>query len=134
MSPDKESELRRKYPLVYGREFLNGEGFRCCDGWYGILDLLGQDLTAIIAAWPEEGRAELAMCQVKEKFGTLRAYPYGGAWPPGMGEAIDRAEERSKRTCEGCGQPGTLRARGFVRTLCDECEAAREADPRRLWH
>jgi hypothetical protein len=134
MSPDKESELRRKYPLVYGREFLNGEGFRCCDGWYDILDRLGAELEPLIAALPEDERADCALCQVKEKFGTLRAYPWGAMKGLPMNAAIDRAEQASAETCEGCGKPGTLRGRGFVRTLCDECEAAREADPRRLWH
>jgi len=39
--------------------------------------------------------------------------------------AIDMAEAMSYRTCEKCGQPGTERSDGWIRTLCDNCEERR---------
>ena len=38
-------------------------------------------------------------------------------------EAISEAEEESARTCETCGNPGTLN--GGWGTLCDECRERR---------
>lgn len=55
--------------------------------------------------------------QVKEKFGTLRFYVREAT--PEQYALIEFAEAMSARTCEKCGSPGTPRAGGWVRTLCD---------------
>jgi hypothetical protein len=55
--------------------------------------------------------------QVKEKFGTLRIYAdYITDYQHG---AINMAENMSAVTCEVCGDRGTLRGGGWLRTLCD---------------
>lgn len=61
--------------------------------------------------------------QVKEKFGTLRFYMT--AHNPGITEAIRAAEAASAITCEDCGDPGTPRQNGWLRTLCDTCNDTR---------
>ena len=56
--------------------------------------------------------------QVKEKFGTLRFYYYGGdEYISGL---VDMAEGMSARTCEECGAPGAIRTGGWIKTLCDK--------------
>lgn len=59
--------------------------------------------------------------QVKEKFGGLRFYYSGGDdCVYGM---VRMAESWAARTCETCGERGSLRHGGWVRTLCDKHEA-----------
>jgi hypothetical protein len=55
--------------------------------------------------------------QVKEKFGTLRFYYYGGDDYCRGVEAM--ADSMTARTCEDCGNPGKLLAQGWYRTLCE---------------
>jgi hypothetical protein len=38
-----------------------------------------------------------------------------------VGKLVSKAEAASYEICEGCGAPGKLRGRGWVRTLCDDC-------------
>jgi hypothetical protein len=56
--------------------------------------------------------------QIKEKFGTLRFYYWGGDDYCRGVESM--AESMSAVTCEVCGSPGKLRNGGWVQTLCDE--------------
>lgn len=63
--------------------------------------------------------------QIKEKFGGLRFYYEGGDEQVfGM---VRMAEAWASRTCEQCGEPGTLRPGGWVQTLCDKHEEERQA-------
>lgn len=39
-----------------------------------------------------------------------------------VGEIVYKAEEDSYKICESCGAPGKVRGRGWVRTLCDDCD------------
>jgi hypothetical protein len=55
--------------------------------------------------------------QVKEKFGTLRFYYYGGDDYCRGVEAL--ADSLSAVTCEDCGSPGRLLTQGWHRTLCE---------------
>ena len=79
-------------------------------GWAGIVDRLITDLLEL--GW--DGKVS----QVKEKFGGLRFYICGGTEE--MFDRIDRAESESLETCEECGEPGTLKDGGWLRTLCKE--------------
>lgn len=56
--------------------------------------------------------------QIKEKFGGLRFYYYGG--DDYIRGVVTMAEEMSYRTCEECGAPGTSTESGWIRTLCKE--------------
>lgn len=63
--------------------------------------------------------------QVKEKFGGLRFYYHGGDdFVDGM---VRMAESWAAQTCETCGDPGTIRHGGWVRTLCDKHEEEYQA-------
>ena len=57
--------------------------------------------------------------QVKEKFGGLRFYMTCGT--DEVYDLIGEAEALSYKTCEECGDTGSEKPTGWVRTLCDAC-------------
>lgn len=132
MTPEHEAELRRKYPRLYSEPYLHGDGhMRCGDGWFGVVHRLSLLLELEIAEMPEAEQPHYRADFVKEKFGTLT---FGmSKTTPVMIEMISEAEHESAETCEHCGKPGRLRSGGWIRTLCDECEAVpmrRKAEPK----
>lgn len=69
---------------------------------------------------------DLAVLQVKEKFGGLRFYvgSVSNEVAKEVFAAIDAAEARSLEICEECGAAGKLREdRRWLATLCDACAA-----------
>ncbi len=108
-------------------------GFGIGDGWYTIINSLCNQIQHYVD-WKQEqkekyGRGEgcpqVIATQVKEKFGGLRFYYDGGdAVVDGM---VRMAESWAANTCEECGKPGQMRTSGWIRTLCDEHEAERQA-------
>ena len=68
---------------------------------------------------------QVIVTQVKEKFGTLRFYYDGG--DDVIDGMVRMAEAMSAVTGEECGVPGEQRQGGWIRTLCDEHEAAYQA-------
>ena len=67
---------------------------------------------------------QVVASQVKEKFGTLSFY-YGGG-DENVHGMVRMAESMSARMCETCGNPGKVRGRGWLTTLCDEHAEGRE--------
>lgn len=103
-------------------ESLMGFGFDCGDGWFGLLDALGETLRARQDAIDTECEA----VQVKEKFGTLRFYVRGrDAFCSG---AIDLAEALSARVCERTGAQGVLYGGAWVQTLSPELADGRKPE------
>lgn len=126
-------------------------GFECGDGWYKIIDELsakieklndeiklnndrareGAKAKALLQNGKEDqkdwdelhGKPLIEAVQVKEKFGTLRFYlgPVPMEYDDQVYDWIREAEKASARTCEYCGEPGTTRGGGWIRTLCDRC-------------
>ena len=68
---------------------------------------------------------QVVVLQIKEKFGELRFY-YNGGDDKIYGMVV-MAEMWASHTCERCGDPGKLRAGGWMKTLCDKHEAERKA-------
>jgi hypothetical protein len=67
---------------------------------------------------------QVTLDQVKEKFGTLRFYYTGGdEYISGL---VSMAESMSGVTCEECSAPAETRGPGWIRTICNPCEEARE--------
>lgn len=120
MDKEKELELVEKYPNLfrqYGgnpKETCMAWGITCGNGWYKLIDELCEKLEpfGIVAA------------QVKEKFGGLRFYlnPVPPEHWDEIYKYIAEAEKKSLETCEECGKPGKRRGKGWIRTLCDQCE------------
>ena len=121
MNAKNTAYLIGRYPILYqGHEWpltqnLMAFGFECGDGWFKIIDQLSADITALDK---RDGTTTIAT-QVKEKFGGLRFYIQSGS--DAVFALIDEAEALSERTCEMCGEPGKLRGKGWVSTLCDSC-------------
>ena len=73
---------------------------------------------------------QVVATQVKEKFGTLRFYYYGGD------EYVQGVENMlaamSEVTCEVCSRPGTLFAQGWVVCRCPECRAQEQGQGARV--
>jgi hypothetical protein len=61
--------------------------------------------------------AQVIASQVKEKFGGLNFYYYGG--DEVIRGMVRMAESMSYRTCEECGAPGKANSHGWISTLCD---------------
>jgi hypothetical protein len=96
------------------------------DGWR---DLLERACVRIRAAVQADG-GSFQFTQIKEKYGTLRAYWHGALSPEAdaqVEEAIDLAEARSASTCEICGEPGRLYGGGWWTTRCAQHAEDRQA-------
>ena len=131
MKDELDKKLCDTYPALYRQRSLTPEescmhwGFAHGDGWYKIIDGLSKELTDYAA----EHKIVIEAAQVKEKFGTLSFYVtftpkiHWGA----IMAIIDKAEAASAVTCEMCGEPGKRRSGGWIRTLCDACEASKVA-------
>jgi len=132
MNEELDEALMRDFPMLYAQRHLPMTetcmcwGFGCGDGWEPIIRTLSAQLEWLNTM----GVCRVEAVQVKEKFGTLRFYeavkearqdlPAGMVWA-----LIETAEALSGQTCEDCGKFGRLREGGWLRTLCDECEAKR---------
>lgn len=151
MRDELDSQLVKKYPKIFKDRFADMTetcmcwGFECGDGWYQILDSLCSNIQSHIdwshkskehtLKWNEsnpdnqrevkEPVIQVVAVQVKEKFGGLRFYYDGG--DDVVYGMVRMAESWAARTCEECGQPGKIRNGGWIRTLCDEHEAERQA-------
>jgi hypothetical protein len=69
--------------------------------------------------WLDRIPTQMHFTQIKEKFGTLRAYTVGGdAYCEGV---VSMAEGMSGKICEACGVPGKSTKSGWIKTLCKEC-------------
>ena len=65
-----------------------------------------------------EACPQIFATQVKEKFGTLRFYYYGG--DDIVAAIVAMGESMSSVMCEVCGAPGHERGGGWIQTLCDK--------------
>jgi hypothetical protein len=128
-----EAELAEKFPDLFF-EADNAEkpvlmfGCECSDGWrqliYFACQLIDSHKKHIAQSNYEQAHkdnvAAFRWSQIKEKYGTLRLYHYGG--DEFISGVIAMAERMSAVTCEVCGSPGKARGGGWVRTLCDNCD------------
>ena len=99
-------------------------GFSCSDGWEPLIRALCEKIT---------GKG-ITVHQVKEKFGGLRFYYHSDSTDEDFLQieaAVHEAEERSYKTCERCGEPGTIDdTKGWSLTLCDTHKEERTATTR----
>jgi hypothetical protein len=107
-------------------------GFEHGDGWFDILWRLCEDLEPLVAEFEQASSSQFEVLQVKEKFGGLRFY-VNCRRNEAIRQRIGIAADESFRTCEICGQPGTLREARCIKTLCDEHNASEpgEREPKK---
>lgn len=79
-----------------------------------------EQLLGEIPVWlrNDEPVEHVVALQVKEKFGGLSFYYYGG--DEFVTGAVTLAGKMSYTICEECGSPGRVRSGGWIRTLCEE--------------
>ncbi len=122
MRKDLDQKLCEDFSLLY--KDRNGDPRQTCmvwgfpgDGWEPLIRRLSEKIEAAIRAMRVEDREHYYASQVKEKYGTLRFYMDASTFE--MNGWIDEAEAESAVTCETCGEPGSLRGTGWLRTACE---------------
>lgn len=107
----------RRLPIFYGLE--------CGDGWLDIIDEASKKIESYSNKKISEDSTFKGFVahQVKEKFGGLRFYV--SKHDAVIDEIIIEAEKACAKTCETCGNPGTVRRGGWLKNRCDDCENER---------
>ena len=119
--------MEEKYPKIFSQPY---GGFAVGVGWWPIIDNLCSNIQSHIDWWNTNRKdrpvvEQVVVRQIKEKFGGLRFYYDGGdEYVQGL---VRMAECWAALHCEECGKPGKTRGGGWIRTLCDEHEAERQA-------
>jgi hypothetical protein len=81
-----------------------------------------EDLEPLVAEFEVAGDPKFEVLRVKEKFGGLGFY-VNVVGMKRFANASESPQTSPFTTCEICGQPGTLRENGLIKTLCDEHDA-----------
>jgi len=137
MKKDLDNLLCERYPKIFKMRNASMQetcmcwGFEHGDGWFDIINSACKNIqhhtdlkrkqepyASMSDEEFEESHQPIA-AQVKEKFGGLRFYvDNADDYTSGV---IAMAESISYRTCETCGAPGKQTGRGWIRTLCENC-------------
>lgn len=120
MRMELEEKLVKDFPELFKgkdkslKQSLMAFGCECDDGWYPVI----RSMCHAIHQQLKHNEMEFEFTQVKEKYGGLRVYHFGGdAFIDGV---IAMAEEMAYKTCELCGSTGTLCNTGYwLKTLCE---------------
>jgi hypothetical protein len=126
MHKELEQKLVERWPRWFNtegdfRHTAMPRGFTHDDGWFDLLWRLCEDLETLVTEFEQASGLQFEILQVKEKFGGLRVYVNDAN--DAIHQRIETAIQESFHTCEVCGQPGTLREGGWIKTLCDEHDA-----------
>lgn len=119
--------MEEKYPKMFAQPY---GGFCVDKGWWSIIASLCANIQSHIDWWNKNHEKrpvidQVVVVQIKEKFGGLRFYYEGG--DDKIQGMVRMAEAWADHTCEECGKPGKSRNSGWIKTLCDEHAAEREA-------
>ena len=123
-------KMHESYPKMFSQPY---GGFAVGAGWWPIIESLCRQINSHVE-WKQnqlekyqrgEGCPDVVVAQIKEKFGGLRFYYDGG--DDVVDGMVRMAESWAAHSCEECGKPGKSRSGGWIRTLCDEHEAERQA-------
>lgn len=124
MKQELDDKLCKKYPKIFRdrhgdpKETAMCWGFEFGDGWYSLIDTLCYQIQQEAI----RENLDVTATQVKEKFGGLRFYIYGGN--NYIHNIISFSEILSYKICEECGSmDGTVKQneKGWIRTLCSKC-------------
>lgn len=132
MKAELQQQLYEKYPNIFRQKDLDKTvtamcwGISCGDGWYDLIDTLCENIQNRIVNVnrnkPEEEHLICEAVQVKEKFGGLCFYTYGGDdYIDGL---VSMAESMSYHICTECSKPSEKQDnnRGWIYTLCESCK------------
>lgn len=108
-------------------------GFEHGDGWFDLIWDLSEKIENVLNKYMKEsamakslllGDDIFEVVQVKEKFGKLSYFYESNLKEEDekkINEFVGEAQEKSYKTCERCGKPGTIRNTGWISCLCDDC-------------
>ena len=132
MKAELQQQLYEKYPNIFRQKDLDKTvtamcwGISCGDGWYDLIDTLCENIQNrmmnVNRNKPEEEHLVCEAVQVKEKFGGLCFYTYGGdEYIDGL---VSMAESMSYHICTECSKPSEKQDnnRGWIYTLCENCK------------
>jgi len=118
-------DLYDKYPRLFKNCYISVE-----EGWLPIVADLAEKVEAAFQSLSQEEqetaekKGSYVFCQIKEKFGGLRAYLDG--CPEELHKAASEAEEACWKICETCGDPATTSTdMSWIKTLCEAHHKAR---------
>jgi hypothetical protein len=139
VSENWRERLIIRHPGLYRRTVGSREavtGFPSVgDGWREIIETMSSRIAEEVA---ECQSGEMAITQIKEKFGGLRVYTESCGLPKEVvgkaNDAIDLAEARAECTCETCGAAGMLHEHaGWLTTQCKKHGVGRVLSPKAGW-
>lgn len=134
---DSQHQLIEQYPAMFSlasnkNEPIGAYGIECGNGWFDILSSLcfmiaqqernieGNNKYLISQNKEPVEYEPFRFTQIKEKFGGLRVYYYGGnEYIRGL---VGMAASWSYHTCEKCGNKGSPDKKGWIMTLCENCK------------
>jgi hypothetical protein len=121
--------MEERFPKMFGDQY---GGFAVGSGWWPILEILCANIQSHIDWRVKQGKdcPQVVVEQIKEKFGGLRFYYSGG--DEEISGMVRMAESFADSLCEECGGIGKRRSGGWIRTLCDQHEAERQARTEQL--
>jgi len=137
MKKELQDKLFEKYPKIFRQKDMSKQetcmcwGIACGDGWYVLIDELcgsiDNRLHNVNRGKPDDDQLICEAVQVKEKFGGLCFYTFGGDdYIDGL---IDMAESMSYRICTNCSnQSIPQKNRGWIYTLCNDCRYKKEEE------
>lgn len=119
--------MEERFPKMFSGPY---GGFCIDKGWWPIIESLCANIQHYTDWWNKnrEDRPvveQVVVEQIKEKLGGLRFYYQGG--DDKIQGMVRMAEAWADNHCEECGKPGRQRGGGWIKTLCDEHEADRQA-------
>jgi hypothetical protein len=122
-----QNRMHLKYPQIFNGAY---GGFAIDRGWWPIIESLCANIQSHTDWWNKNRETrpvveQVVVTQIKEKFGGLRFYYDGG--DDKIQGMVRMAESWADHTCEECGKPGKSRSGRWIKTLCDEHDAERQA-------
>lgn len=116
MKQELETKLQEDFPTIFPQSDQFCE-IECDDGWYDLIYNLCEDIMTY-----QDTENPVVATQIKEKFGGLRFYIYGGN--DAIDDLITIAGDASYNICERCGSTDDIHQTntGWIKTICSECD------------
>ena len=130
LTTEQHKKLTDMYPYLLPRNVWTGEELENYDyswivgeselpqGWFRLFLLYCKNIKHALADsnWIDR----FMFTQVKEKYGTMRLYNNGA--PEYIHRMTMCYEQYSTNICERCGSIATVETKGWISSLCDECD------------
>lgn len=119
-----EQQLMDQFPWLEAKNVFTDKrlGFplpcECDDGWYQLIYDCLEEIEQLYKS-KNADISELRFYQIKEKYARLMIYM--GNYIDGVMDILSKYEDLSAKTCEVCGESGSIRIKGYwIKSLCDK--------------